>query len=620
MIQNDIDSQFFEKTISFLIQQSRIETALRESEARFRSVVQNLSDIITIIDADSIISYVSPSVEQKNGLSVESVVGQKFTDFVHPDDFLKIESFIKSLKNENSKDLMVEWQAKDFSGKYHYVESVGTNLLDDVHVSGLVITTRNVEVRKNLEAKLAHQALHDPLTNLANRILFRDRVEHALTRIKRLTSPLAVLFLDLDNFKNINDSLGHAAGDELVKTFTERLLTCVRFGDTVARLGGDEFAVLLEDADQLNNAIDVAKRVLDCANEPYYVRDRCINIGISIGIAISYDGKETADELLRNADVAMYDAKSKGKGCYAIFESKMHETILSQVELEADFRRAIENHEFVLNYQPIVRLDSQNIAGFEALVRWNHPKLGLLQPESFIPLAEQTGLISPLGKWVIEESCRQSKRLSDYYHRNFTMTINISGKQLQNADFASNIVNALDSSKTVPSSIILEITESVMMQNTEVMLHRLKDLKKLGVRLAIDDFGTGYSSLSYLQQFPIDILKIDKSFIDEVNKGFEKSAVARTILSLSDTLQLSTIAEGIENTAQIATLQKLGCKFGQGFYFAKPLNENQLAEISQIENLNIDFEKDQLIYPELKLIFNKGESSAEYEQASKVAG
>lgn len=608
LVKSDIDAFTLERTIRYSIEHLRTENALRSSEARFRSVIQNLSDIVAILDEESRITYISPSIERASKFQIFELMGQKLTNFAHPDDVLKLQDFLEEIIKQKETTSQIEWRTLDSDESFYYVESVGINLLNDPNVSGIVVTTRNITERKNLEAQLTHQAFHDPLTNLANRVLFRDRVEHALMRYKRQETPLAVLFLDLDNFKNINDSLGHAAGDELLKSVAERLMSCVRFGDTVARLGGDEFAILLEDTEQANNAVTIAERVLECVLESFNISSYDVKIGISVGIAFSTSSKETADELLRNADVAMYIAKERGKGRYTIFENKMHETILSQIELEADMRRAIELGEFFLNFQPIVRLDTKKVAGFEALVRWNHPQHGIIPPENFIPLAEQTGLILPLGKWIIEESCRQVRRLYDKYNREFSMTINISGKQLQYAGFAAEIADALEAADTIPASIILEITESVMMQNTEDMLQRLLKLKSLGVRLAIDDFGTGYSSLSYLQQFPVDILKIDKSFTKGINQGAEKSAVARTIISLSDTLQLSTIAEGIENAEQIPTLENLGCKFGQGFYFARPLSEDQLNRITQIENLNIDFDSDHLIYPELTLIFNKNQT------------
>ncbi|MCW5962166.1 MAG: EAL domain-containing protein [Pyrinomonadaceae bacterium] len=614
LVKAELDSLTLERAIRYAIEHSRTEIALRSSEARFRSVIQNLSDIIAILDSDANITYISPSIERTSKMEIAEILGRKLTEFAHPEDVNKLENFIDEIRRRRGNSLLLEWRTVGTDAAFYYVESVGVNLLDDPHVSGIVITTRNINERKILEDQLTHQAFHDPLTALANRVLFRDRVEHALMRYQRQQTPLAVLFLDLDNFKNINDSLGHAAGDELLKSVAERLMQCVRYGDTVARLGGDEFAILLEDTEQANNAVAIAERVLECALEPFKLNGTDVMIGISVGIAFSSSKRETADELLRNADVAMYIAKENGKGCYTIFENKMYEAILSQIELEADMRRAIERGEFFLNYQPIVRLDTKKVAGFEALVRWNHPVHGMILPESFIPLAEQTGLILPLGRWIIEESCRQVKLLSRKYGRNFTMTINISGKQLLDPGFPNDIASALDAFDTIPSLIILEITESVMMQNTEDMLKRLMLLKSIGVRLAIDDFGTGYSSLSYLQQFPIDILKIDKSFTKDVNRGPEKSAVARTIINLSDTLQLSTIAEGIERAEQIPTLESLGCKFGQGFYFAHPLSEDQLSRINQIENLNIDFESDHLIYPELTLIFNK---TQEFDAVSK---
>ncbi len=586
LVKSQLEPLSLERTIRYAVEHSRAEAALRASEARFRSVVQHSSDIISILDKDLITTYTSPSIEKLFGYKCEQLNGRKFPEIIHSEDLENFTSFLIAVRNKTSAgNYPIEWRVKNqLDGNWCYVESIATNLLDDPNVSGIVVNTRNINERKSLEMQLTYQAFHDTLTNLANRGLFRDRVEHAVLRAKRQNVPVAVLFLDIDNFKNINDSFGHSAGDQLLMTLAQRLQSCVRVGDTVARLGGDEFAVLLEDNKQPENAIFVAERILEISNRPITLENREISVGVSIGIAISEMGAENANELLRNADVAMYIAKEKGKGRYVIFEREMHTKIVERLELEGDLRGAIENDEFVLNFQPIVRLANHQISGFEALVRWNHPTRGLVSPLDFIPLAEETGLIIPLGKWILREACSQIVRLQNQYEKTLTMTINVSGKQIQDPEFVASIYEILDATKALPQALILEITESVMMQDTKVMLERLHELKKIGVRLAIDDFGTGYSSLSYLQQFPIDILKIDRSFVKNVHLQAGESAVARTIVSLSETLQLSTIAEGIEHLEQLQILRDLGCEFGQGFYFAKPLTEEQIDELLSKEN------------------------------------
>ncbi len=454
----------------------------------------------------------------------------------------------------------------------------------------MVITTRCISERKALEAKLTHQAFHDPLTKLANRALFRNRVEQALKRARRRRAPLAALFLDLDNFKTINDSLGHAAGDCLLMTVAERLRACVRQYDTTARLGGDEFAVLLEDGTLPQDAAIVARRIIDAMSQALTLEGREVRVGVSIGIAVSEAGVESADELLRNADVAMYTAKESGKGRYEIFEQAMHTTLLARIELEADLRRAIDRQEFTLYYQPIIALDTGRISAVEALVRWNRPERGRIAPLDFIPLAEETGLIVPLGRWVIEEACRHAQEWQAQLPAAapLSISINLSGRQLQQPELAHDIASALCRSGLPAHSLILEITESVMMQDTEATLAKLRELKNIGLRLAIDDFGTGYSSLSYLQRFPIDILKIDKSFVKGIGQGSEESAVARAIITLSDTLHLSTVAEGIEQLEQMTTLQTLGCEFGQGYYFAKPLTASDMNALLRREYQGIE--------------------------------
>ncbi|HXY32225.1 MAG TPA: EAL domain-containing protein [Gemmatimonadaceae bacterium] len=552
----------------------------RETEARFSALVQHSSDVIAIADPDAVFSYISPSVARVFGYEPEDLLSAKATELVHPDDLPKMRQFLADAAAAPVMTAPVELRVRHSDGSWRHVETVATNLLDEPTVRGIVINTRDISERRMLQDQLTFQAFHDQLTKLANRALFLDRVAHALTLARRHRQTLAVIFLDLDNFKTVNDSLGHAAGDRLLTITAQRLLTCVRTSDTVARFGGDEFAILLEDAVDENAATAVVERIVDALRYPFQIDAKEVYVTASIGIAAA-GASETAADLVRNADMAMYIAKSRGKGRYEVFETRMHEEAVERLELEADLRRALDREEFHILYQPIVLLQTGEITGVEALVRWQHPRRGMLSPMQFIPLAEETGLIVPLGSWVVREACRQATgwqalRLSA---SPLTLTINISGHQLQGESVVDDVRAALDDSGLDPHLLVLEITESVLMQQSETILQRLRALKALGVRLAIDDFGTGYSSLGYLQRFPIDILKIDKAFVDDVGRNGSEPALARAVIALGETLRLQTIAEGIEEKHQLSGLQELGCELGQGFLFAKPISASAIESM-----------------------------------------
>jgi diguanylate cyclase (GGDEF)-like protein len=391
-----------------------------------------------------------------------------------------------------------------------------------------------------------------------------------------------VLFVDLDDFKTVNDSLGHAAGDQLLAEVGERLKGVLRAADTAARLGGDEFAILLEDGGEGIMAADVAERIKAMLVEPFLLEGKEVFVRTSIGIAVA-DGDHQSDteELLRNADVAMYMAKERGKGRYQLFEPAMHDTALKRLELKADMQRAVEHGEFILHYQPMYELESQRITGVEALIRWLHPERGIVAPLDFIPLAEETGLIVTIGQWVLREACTYAVTLLDRFPGliDFHMAVNLSARQLSRPEIVDEVRDTLNETGLAPEHLILEITESVMMQDMELSIERLTELKALGVLLAVDDFGTGYSSLNYIRRFPVDILKVDKSFIDGVSEEGEASALTAAVIDLAGILNLTPVAEGIERAEQLESLLALNCDLGQGFFFAKPLAGEALQEL-----------------------------------------
>ena len=552
------------------------ETAARQNEARFRSLVQHSSDVILIIKTDGTIRFVSPSATQVFGYDPATMLRQTVSELLHPDDRERAATFFRDAAKAPGVTGPVELRFRQPDGSWLHAEILATNLLRDASVKGIVLNTRDVSERKRLEEQLTHQAFHDPLTGLANRALFRDRVSHALALAQRRGHPITVLFLDLDDFKMVNDSLGHAEGDRLLIAAAERFLSCARSTDTVARLGGDEFAILIEGAEGREGLLE---RLTAAMVHSFSLSGNQVRVTASIGVAAAVGG-ESADDLLRNADVAMYEAKRHGKGRSATYESRMYADIRERLDLEAALRGALERRELVLHYQPIVQLQSGAIYGVEALLRWEHPQYGRLLPQHFVPLAEETGLIVQLGAWVLDEACRQLEAWNRAHPESvLAVSVNISGRQLQGAGLADALRRALASSGVDPAKVVLEITESVLMQETESVLDRLRQLKALGVRLAIDDFGTGYSSLSYLQRFPIDILKIAKPFVEEVGKGADRSALARAIIGLGDTLRLDTIAEGIEMAEQRGALLQLGCTLGQGHYFWPALPAAAVEEL-----------------------------------------
>jgi len=457
----------------------------------------------------------------------------------------------------------------------------GANRLGDRAVDAIVLNIRDVGTRKDLEEQLTLQALRDSLTGLANRALFRDRTTHAIERGRRSAGTVALLLIDLDHFKLTNDAVGHALGDELLVTVAERIKAYVRPSDTLARLGGDEFALLIEDRIDEFAAVALGERLIEAVRPPIRLGSRDISMTASVGIAVikaGVYGATDADELLRDADLAMYAAKSAGRDRCLLFDPAMHIEVLREAEQRADLETALAQEQFVVQYQPIVDLPTLELIGVEALVRWAHPTRGLVGPSEFIPLAESTGLIVPLGRWVLQQACAQAVewQRSRPNGKALRMSVNLSARQFQYAGLVDDVAKILTETGIAPNSVVLEITESLLMLDTEATVATLQELKALGVRLAIDDFGTGYSSLSYLRRFPVDIIKIDRSFVDGITTESEDAALTEAVVQLGRSLRLQTVAEGIETQEQSARLLALGCDYGQGFLFARPVEAKEI--------------------------------------------
>jgi diguanylate cyclase (GGDEF)-like protein/PAS domain S-box-containing protein len=539
---------------------------LRRSEQRFRSLVTHSSDVFLIIGADGTVSYQSPAVERVLGYQPDARAGRQIFELTHPDDIGFVKSTIANLLKTPGAQETIELRTRHADGTWRTLEATGRNLMSDPSVGGIVVNYRDVTERKRLEEQLTQQAFHDPLTGLANRALFSDRTDHAM-RQRREDRKLAVLFLDLDDFKTVNDSLGHVAGDLVLRAVADRLAACLRTGDTVGRLGGDEFAVLVEDADAADTQM-VARRILDAFGDPFEVAGRQVRLSASIGVAFGA-GAGSADELMRNADVAMYTAKGRGKGRIELFEASMHTAIVTRLELRGDLEHALERGELRLRYQPVHDLGTGALHSFEALLRWRHPQRGEVPPDDFIPIAEETGLILPIGRWVLEQACRQAQAWRESGNPHIAVSVNLSSRQLQEQELPTWVAETLAATGLPAANLVLELTESSLLQDDAGLLEQLS---ALGVRRARDDFGPGYSSLSYLARFPMDQLKIDRTFIADVGTPRENTALLRSVIQLASAMKLRTVAEGIERQEQLDRVRELGCDFGQGFLFAQPMD------------------------------------------------
>jgi diguanylate cyclase (GGDEF)-like protein/PAS domain S-box-containing protein len=558
------------------------EDALRESEERFRALIRSVSDVITILGPTGELKYVSPAARAAWGYMLEDLADGNVLDVIDTDDRPGFVRLLAQAREHPTTTVTTTGSLRHADGSLRDFEVVLSDLSADAAVGGIVATWRDTTDRKRFERELTRLAFEDSITDLPNRTLFMDRLEHAFARIGRwrldgdgnpTAGHIGVLFLDLDNFKIVNDSLGHHAGDIVLIETARRLRASLRAGDTAARLGGDEFTVLLEDVRDIEDALAAADRIQEALRAPMEIAGREVFVGASIGIALSSSLQKRGADLLRCADLAMYEAKRRGKGRCEVFDERALDRVSDRLDLETDLRRALERAEFDVFYQPIIDLASGRIAEMEALVRWNHPRRGRVSPDEFIPVCEETGIIVGLGEWVLEQACLQAVAWQ-HGHRSMhelVMSVNISARQFQQATLVANIGRILHRTGLDPRCLKLEITESVVMQDAEAAIFTLRALKALGIHLAIDDFGTGYSSLSYLKSLPVDTLKIDRTFVDGLGQDSQDTAIVHSIVALADTLNLSVTAEGIETPAQQTELLRLGCARGQGYLFARPL-------------------------------------------------
>ncbi len=585
LIKRRVERDLLVRSIRYAIERQRAEEALRASEERYALAVQGANDGLWDWDIGTGSVYYSDRLLE--------IIGFRGADFpadidawferIHPADSIEFRRALDAHLSGDSDHFAHEYRIRNRSSDYVWVLTRGVAVFgpagEALRMAG---SLSDVSLRKQAEAQLVHDALHDALTGLPNRALLLDHMDLAMQKLRgRDPKTCAVLLLDLDRFKNVTESLGHALGDQLLQDFARRLQALVRPGDTVSRLGGDEFAILLPDVDHLGQVTRLADKLLAACTGTSEINGYEAYTSVSIGIAMADHSYSSPENLLRDADIALYRAKSSGRARYQVFDRAMHRNVVFLQKLESELQRAVEENEFVMHYQPILSLEQERLVGLEALVRWNHPRRGLIGPDDFIYAAEETGLIVPLGWWTLRESCRQTRLWQRDYPDDppLSVSVNVSGKLFNQPDIVSGLTRILADTELAPESLRLELTESVLLDHAEEAMRKLGKLRTLGVGLSVDDFGTGYSSLSYLQKFDYDSLKIDRSFVSEIDQSDGSSAIVQTIIGLGRMLGMNIIAEGVETQSQLHRLQELRCPQVQGYWFAKPMDSAALSRM-----------------------------------------
>lgn len=571
---------YYEGTVMDISDRKQAEKDLEEQRAYFSQLFANSPQAIVIIDPKRNVVNCNKGFEKLFGYRTVDIVGFGMRALIVPDELMaECENLRTSILD--GKPVQCETHRRHRKGSLIPVSMIGFPIWVGETINGIIYIYQDISERKSFEAQITHQAFHDALTGLPNRTLFAERLERALERSRRRPEfYYAVLMIDLNKFKAVNDSLGHPAGDQLLIEVGQRLSFSVRTMDTVARLGGDEFAIILEEFTSKKELLKVARRMHSILCEPFNIHGNDIIPGASIGIVPKMDEYTSAENVLRDADIAMYRAKQQGKGM-VLFDKRMHQELVESINLEAELREVLAQNGLTLHYQPIVAVTDERLEGFEALVRWEHPLRGMIPPDRFIPLAEETGLIIDLGKWVLAEACRKLKHWQEMIAgaRNLTMSVNVSIRQFKKVGLVEHVMEVLQQNELNPACLKIEVTESVIMHDAARIITELHRLRALGVQIAIDDFGTGYSSLSYLRRMPIDHLKIDRSFISGIENPEENDQIVKSIIALARSLGLSVIAEGVENREQLDRLRALNCDKAQGFMFSRPVNEDKAKEL-----------------------------------------
>ena len=568
---HDLNSSFLKRVKERL----RSDTQAHDREERFHALVQNSFDIITIHDVSGATLYESAAASRILGYAPGTLIGKSAFSSVHPKDIERAREAFDNL-TAGTSPVPIELRYRHADGSWIWLEVLGNNLLEHPGVAGIVLTSRDITERKHAEERAQYLANYDVLTGLPNRTLMHDRLTQAVAQARHTRERIAVVHVDVDRFKMINESLGHYAGDEILKAAAERLKRCKRETDTLARVGGDEFTILLRDAGRLGAVTGCASKVLSEIAEPFPGTSQDVFVSASIGISMFPEDAKSADELTKHADAAVHSAKTLGRNNYQFFTQALNAEVQERMVLETGLRLALKRNEMYLVYQPKIELPSRQVVGAEALLRWRHPKLGLIPPSRFIPVAEESGMVGEIGEWVLRTACQQIRQ---WQTQGLTpqIAVNVSARQFQQYDVAELVSAVVGESQISPESLELELTESAVMQDAEASIVTVEKLKKLGVGVAIDDFGTGYSSLSYLKRLPVDVLKVDQSFVRDISNDQNDAAIVRAVISLARSLGMEVTAEGVETEAQLAFLNAYGCRHAQGYLFGKPMPADELT-------------------------------------------